>query len=332
MRPTSKVPIAGEPMTVDWARNVGADARANRILQGVGYRVTHTPNGTILHIDGGKTVETSVSAGIAPWTVRWHELEKDGEVKGEWLVYAPPGSFGILQHKAIGDKNLVGMLLNADTDLYEGDVGKWFKIEPLKDDADAVTAPEGSLEGLRWTIKLFIYPWARGEVGSRIAYKCAWEIPIANIYEYEYEENGENKVKREVVQLYTGAIAKDWNEHAPFAVCYELEDENEKDSDYTVTVKNQKVMLGRKQYIVESETDIKDRSDVWLLINHAGKEYSAEVKTEDPGETNDDQTVVKLYTLEDNIVMSDFREDIEDMPFYTNAPDESNGDSGSSES
>lgn len=332
MRSTARGPNPGDSMSADWARKVCGDARANRILPGTGYTVSYTPNGTRLNIGINavqKNVETAKKAELLPWTLRWYDLTEDA---GEWQVYAPFGSFTV-SHKAssgVVPKRYTGVLSNHEAVDKDGNaLPGWYSI-PTPLEGDASVAALGAMQGRSWSVGLYIHPWGKGTVvtGSAEGTPFAWAVTVGSVQEADYKD-GEGRAKKShgVTQTLKTAVEKDWDISGAFALDYTPSSETDGSMDGTVAVINQVKMLGRAQQSLVEPTDVTGAEGVWIKIEHSGEEFTLSVETDDPGDSNDDQTVYKIYDLKDNIVTADYRAEVGELPFYTNP-----ADTGSSES
>lgn len=338
MRGSVKAPICGERMTVDWARRVVEELRANRILPGVGYRVYYTRNGTHLFFNGSENIieEQQTQSLLHPWKVRWMSHDDEDQTKGEWQVYVPTGSLAV----NFGNRTVLGKMTNAIAKNGEGEeLVDWFKIgNPEDEDAEATFENGG---GLKWNVKIRVTPW--GEITVTTVNKkdlevnWLWEdsIAVISVIKYEDESSSEGerlRYIRKINQIVRDSILKQIDTSKAFAINYEETGEGENKSK-TAKIINQTMMLGREQVEKSEPTELTDdHESVWVKISHPAEKFSIDVVMEEPGESNDDQTCFKIYDLYKRIVVKDFRDTIPALPFYTNSPDNSNQSGDSNES
>ena len=111
-----------------------------------------------------------------------------------------------------------------------------------------------------------------------------------------------------------------------FSVEYKMSNPEDADSDVTAKIVNEQIMLGRldKENAKGTEID-KESKTIWVKIDHSGKKFKLSIEHDLEGEeaeSNDDQTVVKIYDLEELFIIADHRDKLGHLQFYTNGPDE----------
>lgn len=270
---------------------------------------------------------------LTPFTVRWMGHSSEDESDGEWQIYVPFGALTVNYGGAGSCYSRSYAALPKNDDGHDADGNttfQWYKIDSPKS-KDAKPGTNGGLACKAWDVKLLIKPWARFTATTEPADDddpVAWVEHVASIYEAEYnDDDGQHHVDHSVTQLVDEQITESWDVGSTFAIAYELDDEASKNSSYTVKVVNQSKMLGRLQENNTEPVDVKTASSVWVVIKHEGEDYELEVKASTPtdAESNDDQTVYKIYDMKDGVVKADYRNSIPVLPFYTNKANKGNG-------
>ena len=327
MQRVLSAPVHGERLSVTRERQNARFMREQRLIAGRGVRMSYGPNGILMEIDERARSSVGTSSSIRPWTVRWMPASDDDDTRGEWQIYAPTGSLSV--NYKIGYETIRSYAAMCMNDAVKGADGKelfgWFKIpDPSESDAENIN---GETPGKLWTVRLFVKPWARYRVssGDEMAYgRCAWTESVATIGVFEYTYDGVKSTHHTVSQILTEKITRVWDSGGAFAADYELTEPQKPTSGHKVSVISQSVMLGRLQRTIQSPSDITGKESVWLKIEHATERFDIKVVTEDPGDSNDDQTTVRILGLVDDVVTEDYRDGIGNLPFYTNPADKGN--------
>lgn len=276
--------------------------------------------------------------GLKPFAVRWMSYDAGGEGSGsgEWQVYLPYGA--LVVHYGNGSANsrryaALATGMEPGRDAGGKQVFQWYKI-PAPADRHADIQVSDKVYKV-WTVYALIKPWARFLVSTdpKANDPVAWAEAIAIIREAQYTDSaGGRRVDHTVIQRMSGELTRTWDNRSAFAVDYILDDETNEDSTYKAQVINQTKMLGRLQESNVDPVDVKSSTEVWLKIAHGGTKFELSVLKTAPSDakSNDDQTLYKIYDMKDGVVVRDYREDVPELPFYTNGPDEG-GDDGQEE-
>lgn len=273
----------------------------------------------------GGGVGAADGKGFRPFSVRWvsHDTRGDSPRSGEWQIYLPFGS--LVVHYGSASFNCRSYAARTTNEEGETAGGKttyqWFKIPyPMSSDAD-IQVINGRVHKT-WTVYVLTKPWARFLVSTCATDNdpVAWADAVATIGVAEYTDSGGVlHVSHSVVQHFSGGMTKTWDNQSEFAVDYELSDET--GSGYTANVINQTKMLGRLQEENVNPVDVRTATEVWIRIEHSGENFELSVLASAPDDTesNDDQTVYKIYDMKDGVVTRDYRDSIPELPFYTNS-------------
>lgn len=340
MRKTLSPPIVGQSLSASWGAKLASDIRANRIIAGKGIYLSYTPNGTIINSNATGVVNSYSTTATNMWDVVWVPHDDDDDTKGEWQVYLPIGSLTVKyaanQDASSLHKTYAGLCQNAKGKDKNGKTWYgWFKIPDPKDEDAFISSDTYVVKA--WTVYAEIKPWAKFWVSSDNDEHdpVAWKEEIATICVMEYtDDNGNARHNHYVIQGHTGAMEKVWDCSGPFALDYTLNDPTSTSSTYSVAVINQTKMLGRLQKNNVDPVYVTGADEVWVKIAHEDENFDLSVLTSvsDPN-SNDDQTVYRIYKLDDDVVKEDNRDRIGDLPFYTNpAATQSSSGSGSSSS
>lgn len=328
MRRTPNIPIVGEGLSANFARDIIRELRASRIIAGNNITVDYTPNGTRINGTPGSAASYAAKGALMPFTVRWlsHDDDPDNPDpgNGEWQIYVPFGSMVVYYgNESSSSRRYAALPTNEDgTDADGKTTYQWYKI-PEPDDSDAIITTLEGMVAKAWTVYLLTKPWARFKATTdpKGNGAVAWTDAVATIGISEYtDKDGDRHVNHVSAPLKTGAIIKTWDNTGAFAIDYELDDETDKDSTYTAKVINQTKMFGRLQVKNAEPVDVSEAEEVWIEIDHSGEEFDFEVKTSVSDEdSNDDKTVFRIYEMDDGVVIRDYRGEIPETPFYTNA-------------
>lgn len=353
MRRPPSLPIPGQPLSVNFAREVVKEIRATRILPGSGLKLRYSPNGTSLRDEsnGKSSSLPSTSSKAQPFQVRWMSHDENGDQprKGEWQIYLPAGCASVSyvedglagtaysdtgirsgQYETGKPRKYVAQPKNKNAKDTDGEeIFQWYNIPtPSNEDGDILQT--NGLNAVSWTVWVLMKPWARYTVSTNPDEDepAAWSLAVATIWECEYtQDEGEDggmeastpTVEHGVVQLHTGEWKNTWHVSGNFAIRYKLTNEKSKDSEYKVELVNQALMVGRLQLENLNPVDVSHAEHIWVKIEHSTEKFKLSVLTECNETSDDDKTVFKIYDMEDGIVTQDLRSSIPDLPFYTSA-------------
>lgn len=262
--------------------------------------------------------------GFRPFSVRWMSHDKDGDSprNGEWQIYLPFGSLVVHYGSASFDSRRYAARTenSRGKDADNKTTYQWYRI-PDPDDSYATIQTIGGMVHKAWTVYVLTKPWAQFSVSTNAtAYDpVAWVDAVATIGVAEYTDSDGLHVSHSVVQQFSGGMTKTWDNQSAFAVDYERSGET--GSGYSVNVINQVKMLGRLQERNVDPVDVSTATQVWIKIDHKGEKFELTVLTSAPSDkdSNDDQTVYKIYDMKDGVVTMDYRGFIPELPFYTKA-------------
>lgn len=289
MRPMVRVPVAGEPVTIDWARSVSQEIRACRILPGVGYTIEQSSRGVRLNL-GPKVRQEKVveSTALEPFTVRWHTTEKD--TNGQLEVYLPFGSM-----TTADDCKPINTPASA-TRGHDEERG-WYAIE-LSESAK------------QHSIAVYVMPGEHMiavDRGAEIAKKyedgAFTKISLCTFYSETKEIDGSNLGKK-LMGLYSDIR----NTVCRLSYTLEQDEVTKKWSVSKVEMVSCEFTAGGTTLVADDIEVPESATSAWMKINHDYSGYSLEIVF-DPSDTknSDDYTYMKLYDLKNRYVTADYR-------------------------
>lgn len=294
--------------------------RRCRPLAGKNIHLRATPNGVI--IDGtpdSEVVSKRNNTSRMPFAVRWYvksdDKDKSSTDDGEWQVYLPRGCATV--------NGEICTPTNANAVDADGNkIDDWYVIAPPKD-SDADIATMNNRKCIHYSVYAHIKAWPEmkisfSEKDGDFGRSHRTEVIAAAGY-YEKKDDDENVRKyRTVRQLVTSSISVRYQMDSAFAIEYRKSGDKEK--SYKPYVVNQSVMIGREQFTGAEETSVDGATKVVLHIAHKTEKFDVEVVTPngDVPAADNDNTYVKIYDMEDNVVTFDNRAALDNLNFYNN--------------
>ena len=342
-----KEPNVGDALTADWGRKVVKCLRSLRPIDGRNVRTRTTSLGTVISADGGvaKSEARAAAKPLLPFAVR-HHRNADDEAKSEWQIYIPKGCATLVQ--GVGFETRGYVAANDDGDTGEELNDGWFRLDLAEGDSDILRLDQslGNRVARRWEVWASFMPWPIVKAGSaKVAGAAEWK-KVANVWEVSYsgesDEGAGESVERRVEQLFTGTVEVTRDISSAFSIEYALDDYEAKEPAVTARIVNQRLRVGRLYKEIAEPTQLPSGAkSAWARVDHADETVALSVVFDPEGteaESDDDKTVVKLYSLDADggeggvpFVKEDSRETLDDLPFYTNAPDTSDASSGDAE-
>lgn len=328
---TPRLPNAGGRITAEFGRNLIRSVRSAMPVASPGMLISRGTYGTsMIPIAEAKARQTvGAVRPLTPFAVRWFPKSSDDPKLGEWQIYLPFGSMFVEYGNT---RRYAGLPTNEKaTNEDNTPIFQWYKVAANTDlkDKDALIETINGRINKSWKVIVLTKPWARFLVSTDPTANdpVAWADVVATIGVAEWEEEGEDGevatvVEHNVTSIVSEPLTKAWDNRSAFAVDYQLADETETGSNYTASVVHQIKMLGRLQVSNLQPVNVKTATEVWIKINHAGENFTLQVLAEAPQDTksNDDQTVYKIYDMQNGVVTADYRATIPELPFYTSAP------------
>ena len=315
----------GGAIRAEWSRMMERAVREQRIRAANGQIMSRDSYGiTIGEIKRTNEVEL---VEAHPFMVRW-QYTNAARTSGEWQICLPRGCASIRQ----GNVTRAYVPVNDQGRDENGDaVYRWYAI-PTPKDKDATVTTAGWYVAKQWTVHVLLKPWPRMKVTTDptdSSFKAAaWDIPVADIATFEiagdgFVQHGVSQIVRE------GGIVKEWDIGSAFAIRYDMQDEANPSSGVVASVINQYKVIGRMFRENEEPVVVNGWKSVWVKIEHEGTEFNLSVEKDLSGDaavSDDDKTVFRIYDLEDDIVTNDARTQIPPTDFYTNAPEDDDGE------
>ena len=324
-----KPPVPGGPMNVQWGRTVAAGMRRNRVIAGSGLRMKQTPEGVVLDVTSAVRRVVQEQKQVLPFDMRWYSYADENDPdKGEWQIYLPLGCATLTQD-GVTWRYRTGSQNKSARDADGNVIPAWYHLDVPQSSSNAVVTEENDRIAKSYTIFLNMKPWPHmlvsGDDNAIEEYgRVEWQVAVGSINIVEYSD-GETPTTRYATRTITQTnIANEWDVSKPFSVKYETTQTGEHSFDLKVWLVNQSVFLGRLEKIDAEDIDITGRDNVWVKIAHDTDEFEMSVEFDLEGtaaRSDDDKTVYRIYTLEDNVVVTDDRDEVPDMGFYTSAPE-----------
>jgi hypothetical protein len=285
-----RVPVAGEPVTIDWARSVSQEIRACRILPGVGYSIEQSSRGVRLNL-GPRIKQQEVVASEAtlePFTVRWHTTGKD--TNGQLEVYLPFGSM-----TTTDDCKPINTPASA-TRGHDEERG-WYAIE-LSEDAKQHSIAVYVMHG-----EHMIAVDRGAEIAKKYEDGAFTKISLCTFNSETKVIDGSNLGKK-LMGLYSNIS----NTVCRLRYTLERDEVTKKRSVSKVEMVNCVFKAGGIILVADDIEVPESATSAWMKINHDYSGYSLEIVF-DPSDTkdSDDYTYMKLYDLKNRYVTTDYR-------------------------
>lgn len=303
------LPSPGNAITADWGRRVVECLRRLTPIAGKDTKLDFTPNGVVYSSTAKADAVAAETSSLKPFTVRWFPK---GDNKGEWQIYIP---FGTVSMRMRGvNYFLPCVCVNAAaTDGDGNDIYRWYAFDP-PDEGEGEIRNIGGIGYQSVPVHLVLKPYARFKISTkREDYGPVCEshvVGAANVA--KYTKDGESVTSRVGTNLGLDSLrVDDGAEEKRFAILYEFSENDLYDPSATPAVKvaNMRFMAGRSLIADEDNVDVSGWSEVWMRVKH-NVSHSSEIKMDIVGseEASDDtQTCVLLYRLEDGVVTVDNR-------------------------
>ena len=314
-------PTPGSVVSSSWFQRVVDAIRRYHPVAGRGVMLTETPNGTIINCSATGAAYATAAASTRPFAVRWCSWDDGGE-SGEWQIYLPFGCVIVDGVTAIPSNA-------AAKDADGKEIANWYRIEDPADSDARVQIVDGALDKA-WAVAVEVKPWPRFEATTTVPFTGendgrGWlkRLAVASIGVHEEEDGGDGaaarRTVRDVLALVTSAQSFSRDTDSKFALVYRTEgNPYDAGAKFTPFVVNQTVTFGRVECRVEEDTEVEESAErVVLHISHENENISIDVGTEEK-ESDDDNTYVTLYDLEDGVAVADYRDALSSLTFYTN--------------
>jgi hypothetical protein len=327
-------PRAGDPIRAGWADSVVKAASELRPIQVPGMLISRGTYGTAYTPEAEwrqTAAEEQTIPELRPFDCRWMSFDTDDGEKtnnGEWQIYLPAGCVTVQQGTLIEPYIPTNeKARDADGNTLAG----WYKIDDPDDTALANITDANDYYAETYSVYIEMKPWPRmkASVDPKAFNPTQWSHAVATISKIKYsDEEVEDHATGRLADF--DSIAESWPIDGPFAVKYTMPQEGGRnpDAEPEVSLINQERFAGRMQVSVEKDTDVKEWKSVWIKIAHDSEKFSMSVEKDlggDEAKTDDDQTVYKIYTLDQNVVTSDLRGSVPAMDFYV-SPAKPEGD------
>lgn len=324
-------PRAGDTMRAGWADSMVKSVRSLVPLQVPGMLISRTTYGTRYTPMASEATAAMPSYSILPFDIRWYDYGADDEGKskgGEWQIYLPLGCATLTQD-GVTWRYRTGSQNRSAKDADGNIIPAWYHVDVPQSSKNATVQELNDRVEKSYPIFLNMKPWPHmlisGDDSAIEEYgRVEWTVAVGNINIVEYSD-GETPTTRYSTRTITQTnIANEWDVSKPFSVKYEVTPQGEHSFSLKAWLVNQSVFLGRLEKIDAEDIDITGRDNVWVKITHDTDEFEMSVEFDLEGSaarSDDDKTVYRIYTLEDNVVVTDDRDEIPDMGFYTSAPE-----------
>lgn len=319
--PIPKMPQHGMPISADWGRDVVKCLEMLRPRSSQGFTIDQNLYGTRLSM-ATSSPALQVESDYAPFSVRYRITDVENN-KGEFQIYIPFGS-AVVTQDGLAQACEVHDLKQATGEDGEALYG-WYTIpaDSMKDKYAEIMSHR-VYEVKMYPVYVLMKPWPEmtASCDPTVWGAVKWSEIVAYIGMIKIDGREEVGV---VNQIFTGNIKREWNASGKFAIVYTPATESEGGGKYKMRIRNANLMIGRLMLsIPESEgedggKDISGWEEVWLKIIHDSEKVSMELLDSNSGEeSDDDKTICKLYTIKDDVVISDSRENASnDFGFYT---------------
>lgn len=315
-----RMPRGGERLKVSWGDSLVRAMTQLRPVQVPDMLISRGMYGTrYAPLASSSRAYPSNFGSLLPFTVRWLVHDRD-EDTGEWQIYIPLGCLTLTQ----GDMTYFYLPTNdAAKDAEGNDIADWYRIPDPEDTAYANVVSTKKRVVTTWSVFLALKPWPRVHVSTDPTdfAPVAWRIPVAEMCVTEYADD--TPTKRTSVRLIEETqIEKVWDITKPFSIRYDIaaEDIKKKSATPTAMLTNQMRFVGRLQTTLVDDTDVTGWPDVWVKIVHDGETFEMSVEHALSGadaQSDDDQTVYRIYALDNDVVELDLRDAVPAMDFYT---------------
>ena len=328
---TPRMPRAGERVRSSWGDSVSRAVREVTPVQVPGMLLSRGVYGTkyTLMNEPQSYEESYPTTTLLPFDVRWYSYADENDPdKGEWQIYLPLGCATLTQD-GVTWRYRTGSSNKSARDKDGNVIPAWYHIDVPESSKNAVVQELNDRVAKSYPIFLNMKPWPHmlvsGDDNAIEEYgRVEWQVAVGSINIVEYSD-GETPTERYATRTITETnIANEWDVSKPFSVKYEVTPQGKHSFDVKAWLVNQSVFLGRLEKIDAEDIDITGRDNVWVKITHDTDEFEMSVEFDLEGSaarSDDDKTVYRIYTLEDDVVVTDDRDEVPDMGFYTSAPE-----------
>lgn len=316
---TPRFPQSGSSIKADWGKKLVEAVRERTIVPQVGQRLHRTAYGTIIETDRkAEEYDEDLTDNDYAFKVRWFPYDREANDKGEWQICLPYGCATITQETSRSYNPVNDPAKNADGE----EIYKWYRIEKPQD-KDATVGRFKDYVAVQWTVRVLFAPFPLMKAVTCEKdkdFKEKWSVAVATISEVRFDDRTLHGTTRYAVDPETVHFV--WPQ-GEFAINYEFKDNG---GTYSAVprVINQTKMIGRLQVYNIEPKDVSGSKSVWIKIEHPSTQFKLTVETDLTGKdtlSSDDRTVYKIYDLEDDVVVNDYRDKIPEMNFYTNGPE-----------
>lgn len=315
-------PLAGWPIQTSWARELARVTSAMRPISRDGLLISRGTHGTAYSIEPPR-VRPTIGEN-RPFDVRWCPHGYDGD--GEWQIYLPYGCHFVTQYtREYGSESKAYILKNKKGRYEDGtESAEWYRIEePPLELARVVEDRENRRIITISPVYINDKPYPITEVSGdpESNGRVAWQTIVAELIKIEFTDGG--MTMRGANRLIDdGIIERTWDATNAFSIAYEMPEYPNISpiAEPIVYLQNQVKFLGRLQLVNDGFDDVTNWKDVWVKIDHSSETFKMSIEknlTGDDARSDDDKTVYKIYSLADNVVTADLREQAPNLDFYT---------------
>lgn len=273
----------------------------------------------ILHTNGNKfggVGDAEYSAPeIKPFTTRWLNTSKTEKNKGEWQIYLPVGCAILNGAYSYFPKNESGKDKNGDATF------QWYKIvDPSDNDANISTI--GGYVYKEWTVYVHfkdIPIMYVSTIQDDSEFTGSEDLVVGTILQKEWDDGGgSRRYSRKSTNYMTSNYKRGINDNnGTFQIVFDCEGDKMSEDSYKMKLTNQQINYGvRGIALIKDDTDITEKTDVVLKIDHSQEEVKIEI-VDEMSENTIDYTYVRLLKLDEKAIKIDNRNDArKTWPFY----------------
>ena len=316
-------PTPGGPLRTKWGDSVSRSVRQSAPIQVPGMLISRGVYGTRYMPETTFYRATTVTSGtLRPFDMRWYSYDGDNDPdKGEWQIYIPLGCLTLTQGYVTSLYELKNKMAK---DADGNEIPAWYHIDEPKNSKSATVVETEDRTATSIPVFLNLKPWpyalVSGDDDAIDEFKeCMKKVAVGsmNTIRYKGEEKDLPPVRYAARTITGENIAETRDISSIFSIRYELDKDPNSPKLWLV---NQDLALGRLQKHLE-DTDVTEWPDVWIKIIHDSENFSVEVDRELEGNdavSDDNQTVFRIYTLKNNVIVADERDSMPYLDFYVN--------------
>lgn len=253
---------------------------------------------------------------LKPFQTRWQCTSKTDKNQGEWQIYLPSGC-------ATLDGNYVYFPKNENGKDKEGYLTfQWYKMEEPNDNDATVTTING-YSYKEWTVyvhfKDFPIMYASTIQDDTSFDGSSQDLVVGTILQKEWnDDKGKRQYKRKSINFMTGGYQRTiQNNSGTFQIIFDIQGDKKSEDSYKMKLTNQVIQYGvRGQAYIKEDTDISQKEEVILKIDHSKEDVKIEY-VDQLSENTNDYTYIRLLKLKNKGIKIDNRQDARRrFPFY----------------